>query len=536
MDERQEGIQSLERGGQHLLWEGAAGAGDLDDHEHDCDSLAHVAKASGKGVDDVHEHEARQPPHQEEEDGVSALHAEEVKVTGADERTLEQADAREQGKTSEVDLGVRAARLLNGLLARTRLHEGGQNDATDPDGERRVERRHGAAVILNRIDRVAIDDNRVGDEVRKIVDVARENRAHLIHVIGLESRREFAMERDKLLGGVVEHVGGLAQRVASATDGVRGGRGGGTNGAERLVQARHDGIGVAGSRVDVVGEVVERPLEVRLVEGLDGGKAVLRIRDDALELGAGGCGVGLARLDVSGGLAQHLGELAHRGGSALGVCLELAGGVPRILERDRGLVERRVANGVERRIRVEGVQLSVNGRLGCVHLVGRGAKARREVAQALLVRGGHTLRLGEGVDEVVRGAIGGIERVIDGIGDRADAARARGDGVVDRSRGAVEGISKVAHVTRRTLERVAHGERGRQGGIEGRGAGPEQALGGVKRVGEAAHGLGGGRERLGALLHGGVEVGGDLRDLIVVEIVAKLIEDASPDGRHGARE
>ena len=104
--------------------------------------------------------------------------------------------------------------------------------------------------------------------------------------------------------------------------------------------------------------------------------------------------------------------------------LELAGRVPRALERDRGLVEHRVADVVERRIRVESVQLGVDGRLGCVHLVSRGPQARRKVIQALLVRGRHALRLGEGVDEIVRGGIDSVKRAIDGVRDRADAGRA----------------------------------------------------------------------------------------------------------------
>jgi len=57
MHEGQEGIADLEEAGEHLLGEGAAGSGDLDDEQEDADRLADVAERDRERIGYVHEHD-----------------------------------------------------------------------------------------------------------------------------------------------------------------------------------------------------------------------------------------------------------------------------------------------------------------------------------------------------------------------------------------------------------------------------------------------------------------------------------------------
>ena len=88
VSERQERIDRLEHRAGHLDGECAARTTDLHDQQHDSERLADIAKRHRKRVDDIGEHETRDPARQHKLQRVVALNAKEQDVARAHERRL----------------------------------------------------------------------------------------------------------------------------------------------------------------------------------------------------------------------------------------------------------------------------------------------------------------------------------------------------------------------------------------------------------------------------------------------------------------
>ena len=138
------------------------------------------------------------------------------------------------------------------------------------------------------------------------------------------------------------------------------------------------------------------------------------------------------------------------------------------------------------------------------------------------VDGGLGLR--EAVLELAHLAVCGVEGLVDGARHRVDARGARGDGVVDGVRGAVEGVAEPADAVSGVAQRAAHvGRALERGGCETRAAAEQILRGGDdRRVGahvlrDVAHLRDRARERL-------VELARRLHDLRVGEGGVELVE------------
>ena len=104
MGKRQERIDRLEHRAGHLDGERTARTADLHDQQHNGQSLADIAKRHRKRVDDIGEHETRDPARQHKLQRVVALDAKEQDVARAHERCLQQSQTAKEQVTTQVDL------------------------------------------------------------------------------------------------------------------------------------------------------------------------------------------------------------------------------------------------------------------------------------------------------------------------------------------------------------------------------------------------------------------------------------------------
>ena len=144
MGKRQERIYRLEHGAGHLDGERAARTADLHDQQHDSERLADIAKRNRKRVDDIGEHETRDPARQHKLQRVVALNAKEQDVARAHERCLQQGQTAKEQVATQVDLvQAHGDELVDKLIVNRDLHHGRQYNRADPERQNRVERRHG---------------------------------------------------------------------------------------------------------------------------------------------------------------------------------------------------------------------------------------------------------------------------------------------------------------------------------------------------------------------------------------------------------
>ena len=104
VSERQERIDRLEHRTGHLDGERTARTADLHDQQHNGQSLADIAKRNRKRVDDIGEHETRDPARQHKLQRVVALNAKEQDVARAHERCLQQGQTAKEQVAAQVDL------------------------------------------------------------------------------------------------------------------------------------------------------------------------------------------------------------------------------------------------------------------------------------------------------------------------------------------------------------------------------------------------------------------------------------------------
>ena len=125
---------------QQLNGERAAGAGDLEHHDHHYNGLAHVAEGNRQGIDQQAEHQGGDGPGGKQQRRLHALDLQHQQVPGHDDGGLNLAHDEKQEVPAEkqlVGLGVHQP-----LQAGVGLENGHQHDAAHPDGQNGIEGGH----------------------------------------------------------------------------------------------------------------------------------------------------------------------------------------------------------------------------------------------------------------------------------------------------------------------------------------------------------------------------------------------------------
>ena len=352
---------------------------------------------------------------------MDALDAKEQDVTQAHQRALAKREQGKQQVAAQIDLvQTIGSQLCEQALVNRDLHHGGEHDAADPQREDGVERRHGAAVVLDGIDRLALHAHRGRQRLGQALGILADDGANGVEVVLRHSRGEPVLELLQVVAGLNELVGGAGEQGVQAGKVV----------GERVRRAGERGDGAVQAGGDVAARAHDARngiLELRglalqgaLVITVDRADALLGLRNQVRELLLGGRHVGRARSEArcrlgdAGGnglelrsvrvdlrsdglelirdLRETLFERAHRGGSLVdggGAVVQLARDAVELGHRQRDLVGRVRESVVHRG--VDGIVAArdigdglVDGR-GCA---GKRALDRREtvlgIAQQLL--------------------------------------------------------------------------------------------------------------------------------------------------------
>ena len=214
--ERQERIDRLEHGAGHLDGERTARTANLHDQQHDGERLADIAKRHRERVDDIGEHEARDPARQHKLQRVVALNAKEQDVTRAHERRLQQGQAAKEQVTSQVDLvQAHGDELVDELVVNRDLHHGCKHDRTDPQRQNRVERRHGRTVVADRIDRLAVERDGAGKRHSQSLGIIADHRLDRRQVARHQGAVEFVLKGANLFRRLAQLIGSLVDQLCS---------------------------------------------------------------------------------------------------------------------------------------------------------------------------------------------------------------------------------------------------------------------------------------------------------------------------------
>ena len=133
VSKRQERVDRLEHGAGHLDGERTARTADLHDQQHDGEGLADISKRYRKRVDDIGEHETRDPARQHKLQRVVALNTKEQNVARTHECCLQQSQTAKEQVATQVDLvQAHGDELVDKLIINRDLHHGRQYDRADP--------------------------------------------------------------------------------------------------------------------------------------------------------------------------------------------------------------------------------------------------------------------------------------------------------------------------------------------------------------------------------------------------------------------
>ena len=214
--ERQERIDRLEHRAGHLDGECAARTTDLHDQQHDSERLADIAKRNRKRVDDIGEHETRDPASQHKLQRVVALNAKEQDVARTHERCLQQSQTAKEQVTTQVDLvQAHGDELVDKLVVNRDLHHGRQYDRADPERQNRVERRHGRTVVADWIDRLAVECDRAGKRHGQTLRIIANHRLDRSEVIRHQGAVELVLKRTDLVRRLAQLIGSFVDQLCS---------------------------------------------------------------------------------------------------------------------------------------------------------------------------------------------------------------------------------------------------------------------------------------------------------------------------------
>ena len=415
VSKRQERIDRLEHGAGHLDGERAARTADLHDQQHDSERLADIAKRNRERVDDIGEHETRDPARQHKLQRVVALNAKEQNVARAHERCLQQGQTAKEQVTAQIDL-VQAYgdELVDELVVDRDLHHGRQYDRADPERQNRIERRHGRTVVADRIDRLAVERNGAGKRHGQALGVVADHRLDRRQVTRHQGAVELVLERAdlvrrlaQLIGSLVDQLCGLGETLCQRTGCV-----GQT--AHSAIQVTRDTVqGIQNARNGLL-ELLGLNRERGIVVGLGSRDTRLGIGDGLVDLGTrvvdlrhavrkGLCG----RRQVLRIVAVLHGNSAQRRRSGLETVFEL------VITHLVGKVAELIGH------RIDIVSTRIERRCGFVELRHRKVNMLIRGIECLRKLGGHVVeRARASVNRRVNGIVGGLERFL-GIIDAA---------------------------------------------------------------------------------------------------------------------
>ena len=214
--ERQERIDRLEHGAGHLDGERAARTADLHDQQHDGERLADIAKRNRKRVDDIGEHETRDPARQHKLQRVVALDAKEQDVARTHERCLQQGQTAKEQVAAQVDLvQAHGDELVDKLIVNRDLHHGRQHNRAHPERQNRVERCHGRTVVADRIDRLAIERDGAGKRHGQTLGIIADHRLDRSEVIRHQGAVELVLKRTDLVRRLAQLIRSLVDQLCS---------------------------------------------------------------------------------------------------------------------------------------------------------------------------------------------------------------------------------------------------------------------------------------------------------------------------------
>ena len=283
---RQERVDRLEHGAGHLDGERTARTADLHDQQHDGEGLADISKRYRKRVDDIGEHEARDPAGKHKLQGVVALDAKEQNIARAHERCLQQGQTAKEQITAQVDLvQAHGDELVDELVVHRDLHHGRQNNRAHPQRQNRIERRHGRAIVADRIDRLAIERNRAGKRRGEALGVAADHRLNHGQVTRHQSTVKLVLKGTDLVRRLAQLIGSLVDEPCSLGETLRERTRGVGQTAHGAIQVTRDTVqGIQNARNGLL-ELLGLNRERRIVVGLGTRDTRLGIGDSLVDLG-----------------------------------------------------------------------------------------------------------------------------------------------------------------------------------------------------------------------------------------------------------
>ena len=289
---RQERVDRLEHGTGHLDGERAARTADLHDQQHDSERFADIAKRNRKRVDDIGEHETRNPARQHKLQRVVALDAKEQNVARAHERCLQQGQTAKEQITAQVDLvQAHGNELVDKLIVNRDLHHGRQNNRAHPQRQNRIERRHGRAVVADRIDRLAVERDGTGKRHGQTLGVVADHRLDCGQVTRDQSAIKLVLKGTDLVRRLAQLIGSLVDELCSLGETL-------SERTRSVGQTAHGAIQVARDTVQGIQNARNGLLELL---GLDRKRRVvvsLGTRDTRLGIGDGLVDLGTRVVDL----------------------------------------------------------------------------------------------------------------------------------------------------------------------------------------------------------------------------------------------
>ena len=198
--------------------------------------------------------------------------------------------------------------LVDKLIVNRDLHHGRQYDRADPERQNRIERRHGRAVVADRIDRLAIERNGAGKRHGEGIGVAANHCLNHGQVTRDQSAIKLVLKGADLVRRLAQLIGSLVDELCSLGETLRERTG-------RVGQAAYGAIQVARDAIKRVQNARNRLLELLGLNRERGIVIGFGARDAGLGIGDGLIDLGTRVVD----LGHAIGERLRGGRQILGV-------------------------------------------------------------------------------------------------------------------------------------------------------------------------------------------------------------------------
>ena len=415
MGERQERIDRLEHGTGHLDGERTARTADLHDQQHDGESLSDISKRHRERVDNIGEHETRDPACQNKLQGVVALDAKEQDVARAHECRLQQGQAAKEQVTAQIDLvQTHGNEFVDELVIDRNLHHGSQHDRADPQRQNRIERCHGRAVVADRIDRLAVERDGARKRYGKTLGIVANHRLDRGKIVRHQGAVELGLEGTDLIGCLAQLIGSLVDQLS---------------GLGKALRERTGSVGqTAHGAIQVTRDTVQRIQNARngLLEflGLDRERGIvidLGTRDTRLGIGDCLVGFGANVIDLCHAVRERCRDARQLLGIVAILRRDFAQLCSRVLKPRLELVVAHLIGKIAELIRrgVDLVGTRIERRCAVVELGHRQVNMLVRSIKGLCELGGYVVeRPGTPINRGIDRVAGGLERLL-GINDAA---------------------------------------------------------------------------------------------------------------------